>query len=129
MIYDEIKIRLTLKLTRTSWSCLARMTKLTVILIGMPELLVHFTHLSIIAILLATHHMIQCKLTLDGYVGLVVISLIIQAGKQNGYIDSASYLAKILEHLGSSILKISSMEFISSQLLHLAIPWNICCCQ
>ncbi|KAG0701627.1 hypothetical protein DFH29DRAFT_1000035 [Suillus ampliporus] len=48
------------------------------------------------------------------------------AGKRNGYIDSASYLAKIPERLDSLIQKILSAEFILSQLLHLAIPRNIC---
>jgi hypothetical protein len=121
MIYDETKIHSTLGLTQTSWSCPMKMTLPTVILTGMPELLVHFMHLSIIVILPATcHHTIQCKLTLHGYV------VTVQAGKRNGYIDSASYLVKIPERLGSLTQEISSVEFTLSQLLHLVIPQNIC---
>jgi hypothetical protein len=100
---------------------------LTVILTGMPELSVHFMHLSIIAILPASRHCaIQCKLTLHGYVGSAVILITIQAGKRNGYIDLALYLVKNPEHLGSLTQKTSSVEFTLSRLLHLVTLQNIC---
>jgi hypothetical protein len=111
MICNEHRTLSTPAFMLISWSCPTKTTRLMYILTGTLRSLVYFTHLLFSMTLPQAHHrMSQSRLILCGCIGLVVISTIEQAGKQNGCIGLASFQAVTLEHLDLSTQNKSFME-------------------